>query len=85
MIVIVAGDWFPQAEQQPSEHGADDRAMDEVDGKTDAAEPEEGRVRESTLQHRGEHDAHCYELHADGGPIAELLDALREDFETDFA
>lgn len=85
MVVVVAGDGFAEAEEDPGEHGADDGAVDEVDGEGGAAEPEEGWMGEAALEEGREHDAHREELDADTGPITELLGASREDPKSELA
>ena len=79
VVVVVAGNWLSEPEQNPGEGGADDGPVDEVDGEGNPAEPEKGWMRKALLGDGREHHAHCNELDADAGPVTELLDALGED------
>lgn len=57
--------------------------MEEVEREADAAEPEEVRVRERSLEGGGEDDGQGEELDAEGGPLAVVVHACGEDGEAD--
>lgn len=82
-LALLVGDvgGHDDAVEQPGENGADERAMDEVDGEGVLAEPEEVTVGERALDRVGEVDAERDEDHAEPGVRAWDIGVLGEDEE----